>query len=135
MNNPGCLQGEPIWLETRRARRWGNRNTGNISPSVLVPRNPLEETWVANLLRSRLPEALFWDMERTALQQRPVAFTPDNGRPFTFLQDSDASATMEQLVRHLAHYTRATEKNLVIFMHVRQQNWRAAGKRFNRNSG
>ena len=82
MNNPGCLQGEPIWLETRRARRWGNRNTGNISPSVLVPRNPLEETWVANLLRSRLPEALFWDMERTALQQRPVAFTPDNGRPF-----------------------------------------------------
>jgi hypothetical protein len=89
----------------------------------LDPRNPLEETCVANLLRSRLQEDLFLDVERTVLLRRPVSFTPDDGRPFTFLHDAGALSTMEQLTRHLAHLTRATEKDLVTLMRVRQENW------------
>jgi hypothetical protein len=89
----------------------------------LDPRNPLEETCVANLLQSRLQADLFLSVERTVLLRRPVAFTPDDGRLFTFLQDAGGLGTMEQLTRHLAHLTRATEKDLLNLLRVRQENW------------
>jgi hypothetical protein len=89
----------------------------------LDPRNALEETCVGNLLQSRLKEDLVSDVERSVLLRRPVCFTPDNGRAFTCLQDASALGTMQQLARHLAHLTRATEKDLLSLMRVRQENW------------
>jgi hypothetical protein len=89
----------------------------------LGPRNPLEEICVANLLQSRLKEDFFLDVERTVLTRRPLSFTPDDGRPYTFLHEPAALEALEQLTRHLTHLTRASAKDVLALLRVRQENW------------
>jgi len=87
----------------------------------LDPRNPLEETCVANLLLIRQQEDVFLDAERHALTRQPISHTSTDGRPFTFLHDPGALSTMNQLARQLAHFTRVSEKEFSALLAARKE--------------
>jgi hypothetical protein len=89
----------------------------------LSPRNPLEETCVGNLLQSRLREDLFLDIEAKVLTRRPIFHTSDDGQSFTFLKDSDGLSALDQLARHLAHFTRVSHKEFLALLTARKESW------------
>src|SRR5439155_2755567 len=89
----------------------------------LAPRNPLEEVCVKHLLLTRLWEDAFIEVERTVLTRKPLLTAPDDERSFPFLNDPKALQALEHLVRHLAHFTLATEKELLELLRLRQEGW------------
>ncbi len=87
----------------------------------LQPRDALEEVHVRNLLNSRLSEDLLLEVERTIITRRPLFDPADEGRVFMFLHDADGLTALDQLVRHITHYTRVSQKQFLALITARKE--------------
>ncbi len=111
------------------ARDWpgldtpGNRKFFRQAFARLGPRNGLEAIYVSSLLRTRLQERLFLEVEADVLTRKPVGVAPDAERAYPFLNDPVALKTLEQFARHLAHLTHAAEKEFLALLQIRKDSW------------
>jgi len=95
----------------------------------LYPRHGLEEICIANLLRTRLQEDLFLEVERTVLTRKPIFHTADEDAELSsFLRDPDGLKALDHLSRHLAHLTRISDKEFLGLLAARNENWGASQK-------
>jgi hypothetical protein len=86
----------------------------------IAPRHALEETSLANLLKARLREYLFIEVERTVLTRKPVCTVGTNEvQLYPFLLDPVALKTLEQLVRHLTHLSNVADKGFLALLRAR----------------
>ncbi len=87
----------------------------------LNPRDAVEETSVGNLLQTRLLEDLFLDVEAKVLTRRPIFHSQEDGEAFPFLHDPDGLSALEQLARHLAHFTLVSDKEFLALLTARKE--------------